>query len=172
MALSYFDITVPQFIKVLGNMLTWFDKARVHAETKRYDTKNLMNARLAPDQLHFIRQVQIATDVAKGIGARLTGQEPPKYEDNEQTLEELTARVKKTIDFLKTLKPESFAEAEQRSIAINFMPGKSLPAREMTLQMAVPNFYFHSTTTYAILRHNGIDLGKKDFLGELNYREL
>jgi hypothetical protein len=148
------------------------DKATDYATTRKFDVKILLNARLAPNQFHLIRQVQIATDVAKGLAARLSGQEPPKYEDNEQTLEELKARIQKTIDFLGTVKADQFNGWEKRMIAIGFMPGKALPAPEFAIQMAIPNFYFHVTTAYAILRHNGLEIGKGDYLGQLNYRDL
>lgn len=167
-----FEITVPQFIKVLGNLNGLLDKAAAHAEMKKYDVKNVLNARLAPDQFNFIRQVQIATDTAKGAAARLAGQEPPKYEDNEQTLDELRTRLHKTIEFLKTVKPAQFDGAAKRMIKIPHMPGKGLAGFEFVVQMGLPNFYFHVTTAYSILRHNGIEIGKGDYLGALPLKDL
>lgn len=167
-----YDSTVPQFTKVLRNMLSILDKANAFADQRKFDSRVLMTARLAPDQFHFIKQVQIACDVSKGLAARLAGQEPPKHEDNEQTLPELKARIQKTIDFLSTISVEKFDGAESRMIPIAWLPGKALPALECAAQMAIPNFYFHITTAYAILRHNGLEIGKNDYLGQLDFRTL
>lgn len=170
--MDLYDFTVPQFKIMLNNVLGVLDKAVAHAEAKKYDVKNVLNARLAPDQFSFIRQVQIACDTAKGAAARLSGQEPPRHEDYEQTVEELRARVRKTLDFLATVSRDHFSNAETRMIAIPWMPGKGLSGREFVLRMAVPNLYFHVTTAYSILRHNGIDLGKSDYLGPIEMKGM
>lgn len=167
-----YEFTVPQFIKVLNNLSAILDKAAAYADSKKFDSKVLLNSRLAPDQFAFIRQVQIASDTAKGIAARLSGQEPPKYEDNEQTIPELKERIKKTVTYLSSLKKESFDGWEKRMVAIPFMPGKGVIGAEYVPQMGVPNFYFHVTTAYAILRHNGVALGKNDYLGQINFQDL
>jgi len=129
----------------------------------------LINARLSPDMFPLIKQVHIATDFARGTGARLSGAEPPSYEDNEKSLAELIARVERSIEYLRTLKPAAIDGSETREIV---RPVRGEPKKftgiNYLLQFALPNFYFHTTTAYAILRHNGIDLGKSDFIGALD----
>lgn len=171
MALSYFEITVPQFIHTLEAVYPWLDKAVAYADSRKFDVNVLTTSRLAPNQLPFGRQIQIATDAAKGIAARLSGQDAPKFEDNEVTLEDFRARIKKTVDYLKTFSEKSFEGGEKRTFSLAFMQNKSLAAKDMTLMMAIPNFYFHITTAYAILRHNGVELGKQDFLGKLPFKD-
>jgi hypothetical protein len=163
---------VPQFIRILGQLQRWLDKAQAYAEQKKFDPQVLLTARLAPDQFHFIKQVQVMSDTAKRTAARLLGGDPPKFEDNEVTMAELRGRIQKTIDYLKTLKPEQFQGAEDRSIPIFFLPGKCLKGSEYVFEMELPNFYFHATTAYAILRHGGVDLGKMDFLGDIQFRDM
>ena len=170
--MTVYEITVPQFIKTLSNLSTILDKASAFADTRKFDSKVLLSSRLAPDMLPFTKQIQIACDSAKGVVARLAGQEPPKHEDNETTIAELKARIDKTITFLKTIKPEHFQGAEKRVIPIGWMPGKGLIARDFLAQMAIPNFYFHATAAYAILRHNGLEIGKGDFLGHLEFLNM
>jgi hypothetical protein len=151
---------------MLRNLSALLDKGLAHAEAKKFDPAVLVNARLAPDMFPLSRQVQIATDMAKAAVARLTGQEPPRYEDTEQTMEELKARIAKTIDYIESAPASAFEGSEDRDIRI--------PLRDRTLEMkglqyvrqwVLPNFYFHVTTVYALLRHNGVDIGKRDFLG-------
>lgn len=166
-----YDLTVPQLINILGQVRTWIDKATAHAEAKKFDTANYVTARLAPDQFAFARQVQTTCDNAKNLSARLAGVDPPRFEDNEATLPELRARVDKTIDWLQGLKREQFDGAEDRRIVLPFMPDKHMIGAEYLVQFALPNFYFHAVTTYAILRHNGVALGKQDFLGKVNLRD-
>jgi uncharacterized protein len=170
MALSYFDITVPQFIHSLEAIYPWLDKASSYAESRKFDVGVLMTSRLAPNQLPFIRQIQIATDAAKGIAARLSAQEAPKFDDNEVTIEDVRGRIKKTVDYLKTFNEKSFEGGEARIFTLAFMQNKSLSAKDMTLMMSIPNFYFHISTAYAILRHNGVELGKTDYLGQLPFK--
>lgn len=167
-----YDMTIPQFIKMLGNLSAILQKAQSFAEMKKIDGKVLVNSRLAVDQFPLSRQVQIACDAAKACAARLAGQEPPKHEDNEQTLEELRARIAKTIDYMKTVKAESWNGFEKRMVPMGFMPGKGLPADEYLVQMSIPNFYFHATAAYEILRHNGLEIGKNDYLGHVEFRNL
>jgi hypothetical protein len=169
-SLSYYEITVPQFIHTLEAMYPWLDKATASAETRKFDVNVLMTSRLAPNQLPFGRQIQIATDAAKGIAARLSGQEAPRFDDNEVTIDDIRGRIKKTVDYLKTFNEKSFEGGEARTFTLAFLQNKSLAAKDMTLMMAIPNFYFHVTTAYAILRHNGVELGKMDFLGTLPFK--
>jgi hypothetical protein len=167
-----YQATIPQFIKMLGNLTPMLDKAVKHAETKKYDVSVLLSSRLAPDQYPFIRQIQIACDTAKGFAARMSGQEPPKHEDNEKTLDEVRHRIHKTVQYLQTIKAEQFKDSEKRPIRLSFMEGKAMTGFDYATEMAIPNFYFHVTTAYAILRHNGIDVGKMDFLGQLKFHAM
>jgi hypothetical protein len=164
---TYFQICISQTLKLLGNFEKWFDKLQAHAETKKFDVTTVINARLAPDQYNLIRQVQITSDTAKLSASRLTGKEAPAFEDNEQTLDELRTRIKKTIAYLQTYKVADFQNIDSRKISLPWMKDKFFLASEYFVTFAIPNFYFHYTTSYAILRHNGVDVGKKDYLGEL-----
>lgn len=163
---------VPQFCKMLRNLSAILDKAQAYADQKKFDSTNLLTARLAPDQFAFARQIQIACDTAKNFAAKMTGGEAPAHDDVEKTVPELKERLAKTVQYLESLRPEQFHGALERKITNPRREGKYLPASEFMLEHAVPNFYFHVTTAYAILRHNGLDIGKKDYLGELNYRPL
>lgn len=166
-----YDATIPQFTKMLKNLSAFFDKAAAHAELKKFDVDVLLNTRLAPDQFPLVRQVQIACDTAKLGVSRLTGRDAPTHDDAEKTLPELRARIESVIAWLATVAPEDFAGAEQRRITQPRWAGKSLSGAEFAQQHVIPNFYFHVTTTYAILRANGVDVGKKDYLGPMPYRE-
>jgi len=169
--MNYYDLTVPQFIRILRQIPRWLDKAEAHAAAKKFDVQVLLESRLAPDQYNFIRQVQGTCDVTKNFTARLAGQEPPKFEDNEKTAAELRARVEKTVAWLETLKPEQFEGAEDRMISLPFAKDKVMKGSDYFSQLLLPNFYFHATLMYSILRHNGVDLGKLDFLGDVNLRD-
>ena len=160
--------SVPPIIRSLTNLRSILEKAVAYAEAKKIDPSVLINARLYPDMFPLLRQVQIATDVAKGAVSRLAGLEPPKYDDNESTFPELLARLDKTIALLESFKPEQIDGSEDKTIilpmhdrTVNF---KGLP---FLLDFVLPNVYFHVTTAYAILRHNGVEIGKKDFLGNI-----
>lgn len=169
--MNMYDLTVPHFVRLLTQVHRWLDKAQAHAAQKKFDPEVLLHARLAPDQFPLVRQIQITGDHAKNGAARLAGLEAPRYEDNEATLDELRARVTKTIEWLNTLQPAQFEGAEGRNVALPFVPGKYLVGSDYLSQLCLPNVYFHATTAYAILRHNGVDLGKMDFLGELALRD-
>jgi hypothetical protein len=169
--MSLYEASIPQFKKMLGNITHWLDKAVAHAEKKPFEVGVLLNARLAPDQYHLIRQIQAACDAAKFGAARLTGKEPPKHPDTEQTLEEIRARVASVVSYLSTFKAEDFAGAETRPIRLPFLEGKILYGRDYLNELTLPNFYFHVTTAYSILRHNGVDVGKQDFLGSLTLHD-
>ena len=162
-----YDVTVPVFKKSLGNLNRILDKGAQHAAAKKFDVSVLLNARLAPDMFNLIKQVQIACGHATST-ARLTGKEPPAAENTEKTLEEVKKRINDTISYLDTLAAKDF-DGERR-VSLPRWEGKSLSAKEYALQYLVPNFYFHVTTAYDILRHNGVDIGKKDFIGELPYK--
>ena len=168
MSISLYDFSVPALTLALTNMSNELDKAGAYAERKKFDTKALADARLIADMLPFTRQVQIACDNAKGAVARLAGIESPKHEDNEATFAELKARVAKTLDFIKTVKREQFVGAETREVVLQF-PSLTLKftGQDYLTKFALPNFYFHATMVYALLRQNGVELGKGDFLGAI-----
>lgn len=166
MALSMYQASLPVFIKTLGNLSAILDKAAQYAEEKKIDPAVLVNARLAPDMFPLARQIQIATDGVKGCAARLAGVEVPSYPDTEASFAELQARIKKTADFLATFKPEQIDGSEDRDVSLK-VGGNNLTFKGQAylLGFVIPNFFFHVTTAYAILRHNGLGIGKKDFLG-------
>jgi hypothetical protein len=166
MSLTMHAATAPAFARMLGNMLAWFDKAQAHAEARRFDPANYLGLRLAPDMLPLTRQVQIACDGAKGCMARLAGLEVPKWDDTEATLDELRARVRRTLDYVAGFTPEQLAGSEAREIVVPTRTGELRYSGEDYLRhFVLPNFYFHATTTYALLRHAGVEIGKRDYLG-------
>lgn len=168
-----YDITVPPFKRALQNLDRILDKAATHAQTKKIEMDVLLGSRLFPDQFNLIRQVQIACDTAKLGAARLAGKEQvaPKHEDNEKTLLELKKRINDTINYLGTFSPSDFEGASERRISQPRWEGKYLTGIEFALQHAIPNVYFHVTTAYSILRHNGVEIGKKDYLGEMPFKK-
>ena len=169
MPLSMFDSSVPIFVRTLSSLKAILEKGAAHAQSKKIDESVFLQARLYPDMYPLTHQVQIATDMARGGAARLAGSEPPKFEDNEQTFAELIARVDRTIAFMKSLPKAQFDGGETRSITRPLRGQPHTFTGTNYLQQAVlPNLYFHTTTTYAILRHNGIELGKADFLGQID----
>ena len=161
-----------QFAKTLTNLSAIIDKAQKNAEARKFDANVLLQSRLAPDMFNLIRQVQIATDAAKSGVAKLCGVEAPKWEDSETTIADLQARISKTIDYIKSANTTQFEGWESRKTLNPRKEGKYLPGNEYLYQYVIPNFFFHVTTTYAILRHNGVDIGKNDYLGEIHYRSL
>jgi uncharacterized protein len=160
-------VTVDVFAHSLGALSSLLDKGLAHATAKKFDPSVLVNARLAPDMFPLSRQVQIACDLAKNSAARLAGLEPPRFEDNEKTIEELRARIARTIDYLKSIPATAFEGAEDRDIRVPAGPEKFLDFKGLAFvqRWAIPNVFFHITAAYAILRHNGVDVGKRDFLG-------
>lgn len=166
-----YQFTVPQFIKMLNNLSHVLDKGAQFAESKKIEMEVLLNSRLAPDQFNLIRQVQIACDTAKLGTSRLTGKEAPTHDDKEKTLPELKARIESTISYLKTFSENDFKEVNERKVTTPRWEGKYLNGLEFAIQHAIPNIYFHVTTAYAILRHNGVDVGKKDYLGEMPFKK-
>lgn len=167
MSISMYNASVPVLIRMLNNLQKILEKASAFADSKRIDSKVIAAYRLAPDMLPLSAQIQIACDTAKGCGARLAGVEPPKMEDNEKTLAELTTRIQATIDFLKTLKAEQIDGSEEKHIVLKF-PNNTFEFKGLNylLGFVQPNFYFHCTTAYAILRHCGVEIGKMDYLGQ------
>lgn len=166
-----FEITIPQFTKMLHNLNLIIAKAEQNATERKFEMDVLLNSRLAPDQFNFIRQVQIATDTAKLFAARLSGKDAPVWEDTEKSLPEIKARIEKTIQYLNTFKAEDFKGAEERHITQPRWEGKYITGFEYATQHAIPNMYFHITTAYSILRSNGVPVGKKDYLGEMPFKK-
>jgi hypothetical protein len=168
MAISMYQMSVPLFLKTLDNLSAILDRGAAFAAAKKVEPAVLLGYRLAPDMLNFTRQVQIASDHAKRAGARLAGIEAPVYEDNEASFADLKARIHKTAAFLNTLKPEQFEGSEAREIKLKVGGvDKTLSGQAYFLHNALPNFFFHVTTAYDILRHCGVEIGKADFIGQL-----
>jgi uncharacterized protein len=166
MSLSLYEASIPTFLHTLNSLKAILEKAVAHAEGRKFDPNVFASMRLYPDMLPLNRQVQIASDAAKGAAARLSGTEPPKFEDNETTMADLLMRVTKTIDYLQSFKAEQFAGADSRVISVktpkqtfNFTPA------DYVRHWATPNFFFHVSMAYALLRHGGVEIGKADFLG-------
>ena len=166
MTISMYQASVPVFIRMLGNLKAILQKGAAHAEAKKFDASVLVNGRLAPDMFALARLVQIATDIIKGCPPRLAGVDVPKYEDNETTFAELIARVDKTIAYLKAFKAEQVDGSEDKAIVLKSPRGEmNFTGLTYLLNFVQPNLYFHITTAYNILRHNGVEIGKMDFLG-------
>ncbi|MEO8699672.1 MAG: DUF1993 domain-containing protein [Kofleriaceae bacterium] len=163
-------VIVLEMKKVLKNIDGWLAKAEAHATAKKFDTTVLMQARLAPDQFAFARQIQSACDTAKLAASRLTGKEAPSHADTETTFAELSARIGKVIAYLDTFSEADFNGVEDRKVTTPRWEGKSMTAIDYFAEHAIPNFFFHTTTAYAILRHNGVDVGKRDYLGPLSLK--
>ena len=163
---------VQQMTKMLGNLDRWLEKAAAFAETKGFDADTLLQARLAPDMYPLVRQVQSACDGAMLLASRCSGKQAPKHPDEEKTIEELRARIANVREYLEGFSAADFEDAASRVVPLGFMPGKGLAAADFAREMSVPNTYFHLVTAYAILRHNGVDLGKGDYLGRMNIRDL
>jgi hypothetical protein len=158
--------SVPVLVRGLGNLSSLLEKGLASAEARKIDPAVLVAARLAPDMLPLSAQVQIASDSAKGAASRLAGVDNPSWADNETTFPELQARIKQTIDFLQTFKPEQFEGSEARSVTIPSGNGDlKFTGQEFLFGFVLPNFFFHITTAHAILRHNGVPIGKMDYLG-------
>jgi hypothetical protein len=167
MSLTMYSASVPVFVRTLGNMLNWLDKAEAHAAARKFDSANYAGLRLAPDMLPFNRQIHIATDGAKGCVARLAGIEVPKWDDTETTLPELRARVARTVEYVQGFGAAQIDGSDDREIVLPTRQGDPLrfTGEAYLKHFVLPNFFFHATTTYALLRHAGVELGKRDFLG-------
>jgi hypothetical protein len=166
MSLSMYQASIPVFTRMLGNLSAILDKAVVFAEVKKIEPEVLLNARLAPDMFPLVRQVQIATDSVKGCAARLAGVDIPSFPDTESSFAQLQERLQKTQAFLNGCSAAQIDGSETKQIVLNF-PGQELKfsGQDYLVNFVLPNFYFHLTTAYAILRHNGLEVGKMDFLG-------
>ena len=168
MSISIYDMSIPALSRGLTNLSAMLDKAAAHAAAKKYDSAVLAQLRLFPDMHPLTRQVQIACDTAKGAAGRLAGVDIPKHEDTETTLDELKRRIAKTLDFLKTVSTDQVNSAETRTIEIKFPNGAwKFTALAYLSDFVLPNFYFHESMVYALLRKSGIEIGKTDFLGAI-----
>jgi hypothetical protein len=166
-----FDI-VTQFGRMLENLDAWLDKGAAYAKEKGFDAEVFTAARLAPDQYALVQQVQSACDAAKYAAAYLSGQKAPSHPDTEKTLGDLKTRIATCVAYLESFKAGDFAGAEERRVAPPWMGGQSVRGETYVHRISVPNFYFHVTTAYAILRHNGVSLGKSDFVGVKTWEEF
>jgi len=166
MTISMYQASAPRLANALKNLSTILDKAAAHAEEKKIDPSVLLQSRLYPDMLPLLRQVQISSDNAKGAVARLAGVEVPKYEDTEETIADLKQRLAKTIDFVSSFKPAQIDGSEEKDIHLKLGPKEvTFKGMQYLLGFVLPNFYFHVVTAYDILRHNGVEIGKRDFIG-------
>jgi uncharacterized protein len=163
----YYEV-VSQCVQSLRNLEACLDKAEQFAAAKKFDVGVLMNASLAPDMKNFVYQVQSACDYVKGAAAWLSGQQPPRHEDNEKTIDELRARIRKTAAFAEGIGENRYANAAEQKVAFSWAPDKVISGQDYLLQMTIPNTFFHLAMAYAILRHNGVEVGKMDFLGPIN----
>jgi hypothetical protein len=166
MTLSLYQASVPPFLQMLGSLQAILDKAEAHAAARKIEPAVLLATRLTPDMFPLVRQVQLAADFAKGGAGRIAGVELPKFPDEETSFAELKTRIAKTVDFLQTLKPAQIDGHEEREVTIPIagQPFK-FTAQSYLIKFALPNFYFHHTTAYAILRQCGVEIGKRDYLG-------
>ena len=168
MTISIYDQSIARMTHMLKNLDKIVSKAEAYAEDNKIDPPALLRARLFPNMRDFIFQVQVATDMAKSCAARLTGQEVPKWGDEEETFADVHARIKKALDFLATFKPEQFEGSENIDLELKLGSHTvKFTGKSYLLGFVLPNFYFHTTTAYNLMRHNGLDLGKRDFLGEI-----
>jgi len=166
MPLSMYQASISVFVRALGNLSVILDRAAAHAEARKIDPSVFINARLAPDMFPLSRQMQSASDSAKGCAARLAGVEVPSYPDTETTFAELQARITKTVAFLQSLGPDLIDGSEERAIVLKLRGRETrFTGQHYLLNFALPNFFFHAVTAYDILRHNGVEIGKQDFLG-------
>lgn len=165
-----FNNVFNQMRKQLTQIDVWFEKTAAYAKTRNFDPNSLLNVRLAPDMLPLATQVRIACDTAKLAASRLTGKDAPVFEDTETTMAQLSERVAKTRAYLETVTDADLATSATRTISTPRWEGKTMTGQDYFMEHAVPNFYFHVAMTYALLRHNGVDLGKKDYLGPLSLK--
>jgi len=168
-AMNLYDATVPVFTKLLSGVDKWLDKAAASADARKFDVELLASARLAPNQYSLTRQLQAACDQVKFTCAKLTGTEPPSHPDTEKTIAELRARIATVVAYMATFKREDFVGAEERACGHAWMGGKTMRGGDYLDHFALPNFYFHLATAYAILRHNGVELGKQDYIVDLPF---
>ena len=172
LSMSLFTLAVTQPKKMLTNLRGWLESAQSFAQGQEFDPTVLLQYRFAPNMFPFARQVQISCDTAKLTAARLSGKDAPSHEDTETTIDELSTRIASTVAFLDTLTEADFAGAEERLIPLRFAPGKASRGAEYFTSFAQPNFYFHITTAYALLRHAGVPIGKRTFIGSMEMEDL
>jgi hypothetical protein len=165
------DDTIRLFAKTLQNLQRWMDKATEYATARKFEVDVLVQARLAPDAFSFVQQVQAGCDQAKYAAAYLSGKQPPSHPDTEKTFAELRQRIQKCLAFLEEVQAKNFAGGEDRKVAPPWLGGRWLRGDDYLGHVAVPNFFFHLTMAYAILRHNGVELGKMDYIGSLPTKE-
>ena len=165
------DDAIRLFAKTLQNLERWMDKAEAHAQAKKFEVDVLAHGRLAPDQYDFVRQVQSACDQAKYAAAYLGGKQPPSHPDTEQTFADLRKRIEKCLSFLESVSAKDLTGAEDRKVAPPWLGGRWLRGDDYLIHVAIPNFFFHATMAYGILRHNGVELGKMDYIGSIPARE-
>jgi hypothetical protein len=165
-----FYLIVREMKKLLHSLDGCLDKATAHAAAKKYDPEVLLHSRLAPDMLPLAFQLQTACDSAKYAASRVTGKDAPSHPDTEKTIADMRKRIASTADYLDTYKATDFDGIDSRTVSLPRWEGKSMAASDYFIEHAMPNFFFHVTTSYAILRHNGVDIGKRDYLGPINYR--
>lgn len=165
------EIVVHQYIKGLEGLKTIMTKAKVHADEYKFDANKYLDIKLAPDMFNFCKQIQMTTDNAKGAVARLAGVENPVFTDDEKSFEELLARVDKTIAFITKYKEDNFSNYKNQKISFPWYPGAYLNGHDYLVSFAIPNFYFHLTTSYNLLRNAGVNIGKTDYLGNLNWQK-
>jgi len=168
---QYAGHTIAHMQKMLRNLDRWIERAIANAEARKYDAEVLVQARLAPDQYAFVRQVQSACDTAKFAAARLAGKDAPSHPDTETTIAQLRERIASVVGWLEGFGPSDFAHAGSAKLSLPWMRGKAMTGVDYLSQFAVPNFYFHLTTAYSILRHNGVDVGKMDYLGGISMQD-
>ena len=169
--MSFAYASILQMKKMLIALDKWLEKSLDYAKAKSFEPAVLLNCRLIADMYPLLRQVQSCCDTAKFTAARLSGQEAPKHPDTEQTMDEIRTRIRTCVDYLETFKESSFDEADKRLVSLSYLPDKVLLGSDYLVEIALPNFYFHVTTAYDILRHNGVDVGKMDFIGSLTLRD-
>jgi hypothetical protein len=166
----YYQV-IRQCIQALRNLEICLDKAEQFAAAKKFDVGILMNDRLAPVMKPFIYQVQSACDYVKAAAAWLSGRTPPRHEDTEETIDEVRARIRKTVAYAESVRAADYADASSRNVSLSWAPGRVIGGEDYLLQITIPNTYFHIAMAYAILRHNGVDVGKMDYLGPINLIE-
>jgi uncharacterized protein len=169
---SVSDLVVNQFSRSLKALRGLLKKSQEYAQQRKFDENLFLQMRFAPDMFPFVKQVQITSDIAKAAAARLSGQTPPSFPDDEKTLADLISRIDKTLDFIQGFKEQSFHGYEQKQVSFPWYPGKYLTGDDYLSSHAIPNFYFHMTTAYDLLRQAGMPIGKGDFLGEQNWRPV
>lgn len=163
-------LTIREMHKVLGQVNVWLDKAVAHATAKKFEPESMLHWRIAPDMFPLTQQLQFTCDQAKFAASRAAGKETPAHPDTEKTIADIRARIATVTTYLDTFKASDFDGAGDRMISLPRWEGKKMTALDYVVEHATPNFFFHATTAYLLLRHNGVDVGKRDFLGTLNYR--